>query len=104
MALATETMSESVASCLNELMHQRTKRQLASVYPSAGSIRSMLGDQNLGPEVRWPRRNGRPVTSQNPVHLEMHHISVSSNGTPFLTARSRALRSNAFQGTLSRVC
>src|ERR1700720_377722 len=95
-ASAIAYMSLSDPTPLKKLTAVRINRQLSCVYPAPGVIRSMLGENGLGPEIPGITiMNGNPVSSHFPVHRACAHSNVKSNGMPFLIDRPRALLTSA---------
>jgi hypothetical protein len=96
-ASATKYMASSGPSCLSPFTDSSTKREFSLVYPFLGSIRSVLGE-NIRCELFMLSTNGKPLTSQNPVHLASAHSKSRSHGRFFSRARTRAATTSFLHG------
>lgn len=88
MALAILNISSSVPLCLNELTATSTNLQLSCMYPFEGSMRSIDGENILGPGRPSPvRMKGINEISQCPVHRDFAHSTVKLKDFPVFLAR-----------------
>lgn len=102
MAFAIRNMSSSVPAPFKALTAWMTNRELLGVYPSAGTIRSKLGENKYGLRDSL-KTNSMPVTSQRPVHRAMAHSGVKLNGMLSRLARCFEPCKEFFQGRNARV-
>lgn len=98
-------MISSVPSFLKALMPNNIKRQLSCKYPISGIILSKLGKNMDDLVSSFPITNGIFVSSQKPVHLDLPHSKVRSNGMFLFEARNLAwliIRRHGLSGCLAR--